>query len=284
MIYFSLVEGWRNFKNLGIIGLLTICSLTITLILVGVSMHGYIVVDSWRKGLLGKFEIEAFLLPGIDSTTVDGLEKKISSIKTVDIVSFISPEQASKRFSDQFEIDLMDMMGYNPLPSSFIIKLNKGANPADSWQIVSDRVATFEGIDEVVYEGKVLAKIEDFVRKTGSVAVISVGIMLIVSLIFTILTSIGSIKANEDFIRLIALSGGSRAMAMGPFIVMGGYYGALAGGTAVVVVYFVKLLLLLGWTGQPVIPIIWAPVLCGLGILIGVMGAGWSASRKITVY
>lgn len=284
MIYFSLVEGWRNFKNLGIIGLLTICSLTITLVLVGVSLHGYVIVDSWRKGLLGKFEIEAFLVPGVDSTIVAGLEVKINAVKIVNSVSFVTPEQAAKRFSDQFDIDLMDMMGYNPLPSSFIIKLNRSANPASSWQTVSDRVATFKGIDEVVYEGKVLAKIENFYQKSGSVAIISVGVMVIISLIFTILTSIGSIKANEDFIRLIALSGGSRTMAMGPFIVMGGYYGALAGGIAVGIVYFVKLLLLLGWAGQPVVPIVWIPILCGLGILIGVIGAGWSASRKITIY
>jgi len=284
VILFSIVEGWRNFKNLGIVGLLTICSLTFTLILIGISLHGYLIVESWRKGLLGKFEIEAFLIPGADSTSIAELAVKLSAVKLVDRVTYISPEQAADRFRQQFDIDLNDMMGYNPLPSSYIVKLVKEADPATSWQTVSNIITTFEGVDEVVFEGKVLARVERFYQKTGAVAMVSVGVMVVVSLVFTTLTAISSIKASEDFIRLIALSGGSRAMAMGPFIVMGGYYGALAGGIAVSVVYFMTIMFQLGWEGQTVVPVIWIPFLVGSGILIGVVGAGWSASRKIRMY
>lgn len=281
MIGFALREGWRNFRNIGIIGLLNISSLTVTLILVGTALHGYLVVESWRSGLLGKFEIEAFLSPDVDSLSAVVLIDSISRFEKVNSLRYISQAEAAERFEEQFGEEVFDLLGYNPLPPSLVITLDEDADPSITWKAVADGISELEMVEEVVFEGDILAKVESFYRRAGSIAGIIIAVMLVVSLTFTILTVLSSINAREQFIRVVAMSGGSRAMAQGPFIAMGGYYGLVAAVFAIGVVSGIKWLLLVGWGAESVVRTWWIPGIIGLGLLIGIVGAGWAAGRRI---
>lgn len=281
MIYFALSEGWRNFRNISIIGLLTIGSMTLTLILIGLTVHGYVIVESWRAGLKGRFEIEAFLIPGTDSTTALNLSDHIAKKKLVRSVKFISQVEAAKRFEEQFGEDILDLLGQNPLPKSLIITLKDDADPATTWEKIALDISAFESVDEVIYDGEILARMDKFYRSTGLIAGSGVLGLLVISITFTIMTVMGSIRAREKFIQIVVMSGGSRSMAQGPFVAMGGYYGMTAGITATLVVYFVRWFLIVVW-GEDVTGFVWwIPLLVILGTSIGVVVAGWTAGQRI---
>jgi len=281
MIGFAIREGWRNFRNISIIGLLTIGSLTLTLVLIGVSVCGYLVVESWRSGLQGRFEIEAFLATDVDKEIAFTIVDSIRSFELVSSVKYISQEDAAVRFANQFGEDLFELLGYNPLPSSLVIILDEEADLSKSWETVSRKVSEFGGVDEVVYDGEILAKVNRFYFRSGRIAGTGLIIMLLVSLTFTVLTVMGSIRMREQFIRVVAMSGGSRVIARGPFIVMGGYYGLVAGVAATCIVFCIQWLFTVAWGTDLLSTVWWIPILSGLGITIGVIGAGWAAGRYI---
>lgn len=83
MIKFMLREGWRNFRNLGIYGLLTLLSLTATLTLAAMSVRGFQVIKSWREGLMGKFEIEVFLSNDPDTEQLNVLKSELMIIPEI---------------------------------------------------------------------------------------------------------------------------------------------------------------------------------------------------------
>lgn len=281
MIAFSINEGWRNLRNLGIYGLLTIVSLTLTLTILGISTSGFKVIKAWRSGLLGRFEIEAFLYTDIDTVQTAVLLEGIRHLESVDEVRYISRDMAVKKFSEQFGPELFELIEYNPLPASFVIKLAADADPSESWKTTSEAVQNMKGIEDVVYQGELLASVDRFYRRGGVIAVIAVTLMMLVSLLFTVMTVVGVIKSRQGFIRVIALSGGSRLMACGPFVVMGIYFGLISSTIAAMIVYIID------WVvsvvlGLPIsLTLDWALVVYIAGILVGVSGSGWAAWRHI---
>ncbi len=280
-IIFSLREGWRNFHNLGIIGLITLVSLSVTLTLTGFSMRGYMLIQEWSEGLLGRFEVEAFLDSEADSTIAHELINQVSALPYVGSVRYVSKDDAAKRFSDQFGDDVFDLLEYNPLPISLVVALKTGADPASSWERTASSLRSLEHVEDVVYQGELLAQVNRFYNRGGRGVLVAIAITLILSLIFTVLTVYSAIRSREDFIHILLLCGGSRSMARGPFVALGFYYGMVAGLFAAGISTGLVHLLKLGWSMEVDIPLLWLPLFSAVGIVIGMIGAGWAAGRRI---
>ncbi len=280
MIIFSIREGWRNFTNLGLIGLLCLVSLTVTLTLFGLTVRSYFLVEEWKSGLLGRFEIEAFLKEDTDSLSALTLLGRIKLLTDVDEVRYISKTAAAERFSEQFGEDLFELLEFNPLPASLVVTLEEDADPSHSWGRIAGLIEGMEGVDDVVYEGKLLAAVNRFYRTTGAGVMAAVGVTLIVSVILTILAVQSAIRSKEEFIRIVLLCGGTGLMARGPFIALGGYYGIISGLVASGVMALVGLFIVMGWGIGSVLPPVWIPAQAALGCLVGMIGAGWAAGRR----
>ncbi|NQU06239.1 MAG: hypothetical protein HQ568_09125 [Calditrichaeota bacterium] len=281
MFYFSIREGWRNFGSLGIIGLLSLVSLTITLMLFGVALRGYVLVEEWKTGLLGRFEIEAFLSVESDSSTAVAVAGKINELPAVGNVEYISAEMAAKRFSEQFDVDLFDLLEFNPLPPSLVVSLKDDADPTESWEATAVAIAELDSVFDVVYEGELLASVNRFYRNAGRAIGAAVALALIVSIFLTIMATQNVIRSREDFIQVVTLSGGTAGMARGPFVALGAYYGVLSGITASAVVLAFGWFIRIGWGLGSATDIWWIPILITSGALIGMIGSGWAASRSI---
>jgi len=281
MIFFALREGWRNFRNLGILGLLTLVSLAITLIVIGISARGYFLVEEWTEDLLGKFEIEAFLDPRIDSSAVSHLQADIYNLSEVQSVRFISKATAAERFERQFGGELLNLLAYNPLPPSFVVTMAPSLDPTETWSLTANVIKTMKGVEDVVYQGELLNQVQDFYRSAAKTLFIIVSLTLILSFGFTIMTVYSAIRSREDFIHIVLICGGSRAMARGPFVAMGMYYGIAGGLFASASLFGIGEILLLGWGIVADIPLYYPAGLVTIGAIVGMMGAGWAAGRRI---
>ena len=281
MIGFALKEGARNFRNLGLTGLLTLAALTATLFLLGVGFRGYLTLQSWSQGLLGRFEIEAFLNARVDNRQTQDLLTRIKSLPRVVSVTYVSKEEAARRFVEQFGSEVFDLLEYNPLPPSVIVTLDPRSDPSATWEATARAIGQIQGVDDVVYQGKLLADVRRFYRQAGLALLAVIIGALAVSLFFTILTVHNAIRVREEFIRVIAFSGGTRAMARGPFIATGAIYGVVSGAMASVFVELLVRLVKSGWGIESRAPIWWFPAMLGAGVIIGIFGAGWAAGRRI---
>lgn len=281
MILFSLREGYRNFQNLGIIGLLTLLSLSATLTLGGLSVRSFIMVQDWTDGLLGKFEIEAFLEDEADSTAIINIMNQVHNLPGVSSVKFISREEAAHRFSEQFGEEVFDLLEYNPLPMSVVVTLNPGSDPVSGWQTTADQIADLPYVFDVVYQGELLAQVERLYERGSRIVIAVIAIALILSLMFTVLTVYGAIRSREDFIHILLLCGADRSTVNGPFIAVGFYYGVVAGLIAAMISVAMSELVMLGWGIDVSIPLNLLPLFPAAGVVIGAAGAGWAASRRI---
>ncbi|MDP8227965.1 MAG: permease-like cell division protein FtsX [Candidatus Electryoneaceae bacterium] len=281
IIWFALKEGWRNFRHLGILGLLTLISLTVTLTLTGGSVRGYLLIEEWTQGLLGRFEIEAFLSPQTDSLAAMELMDVVSSIEQVKSVRYVSPDEAAERFTRQFGGEMFELLEYNPLPSSFVVTLKQESDAATSWAQTALLMEHLEGVDDVVYQGELLSQVDHFYSRGGLGVIIVLGTTLLLSMAFTAMTVYSAIRSREDFIHIVLICGGSWTMARGPFVALGVYYGIASGLFASVMLKVAVEVIRLGWEITVPIPLWWSAGLMVVGILIGIIGASWAAGRRI---
>jgi len=281
MIGFALKEGWLSFRNLGLLGLLTLLTLIITLTLFGLTITGYAILQEWNRGLLGRFEIEAFFKDAADTTQIETALTTIRRHPYVKTARFISRNEAAKRFNAEFGMDILDVLQYNPLPASIVVTLATDTYPQIAWQSVANALKDCPGIDEVIYEGELLSQLQNLYQDIGQKSALAVGTTLLISIVLSVLTVMGAIKSRIEFIRVILLSGGTRWMARGPFTALGFYYGLFSGLVAGAITYAVFKFLIYGWGIQAKPGLLILGGLIAAGILIGALSASFAAGRWI---
>jgi cell division transport system permease protein len=281
MIWFALKEGWRCFRTLGIGGLLTLGSLTATLALGALTAEGYFMLNKWNRELLSKFEVEAFLNPDITDDHAQAALQSASHLPGVAGARFISRAEAANRFREQFNSNLLDLLGYNPLPPSIVLTLTPNAINSRTWGTLAIQLKNIDGVDDVVYQGELLGEVDRFYSRAGKSLLFVIGGTLVVSFIFTTLTISAAIKSRSDFIRIVLMCGGSTLMAKGPFIALGGYYGAAGGLIASGLAALVSLSVTVGWGIEVKLPMAWIPLMMLAGVLMAASIGEWVAARRI---
>jgi len=133
----------------------------------------------------------------------------------------------------------------------------------------------------VIYQGELMGEVDRFYGRAGAALIWLIGGALAVSLVFTGMTIAAAIKSRGEFIQIVLMCGGSRMMARGPFIALGGFYGLAAGCIGAAVAAGVSTLVTVGWEIEAHFPVKWLPMLAAAGILLGSATAGWVAGRKI---
>lgn len=278
---FVLKEGWRSFRTLGIGGLLTLAALTTTLTLGALTAEGFLLLSRWNRALLEKFEIEAFLGSDIKDEKVGEVEVEIRRLPEAARTQIITRQDAAERFKSEFGSDLFDALGYNPLPPSVIVTLKPEAVQRRSWGDVSKRIKSIAGVEDVIYQGELVSEVDRFYARTGTALIWLIGIALAASLGFTAMTIAAAIKTRSEYIQIVLMCGGSRLMARGPFIALGGYYGLAAAVIAAAIAMGISALVTVGWEIDMDFPFNWIPILAAAGVLLGGSTASWVAGKKI---
>jgi len=281
VILFALREGWRSFRSLGLLGLLTLAVLTMTLALTGLVGSGYLLLHDWSRGLLGRFEVEAFFHTEVDSAAIAEVGQAALQHPYIRSATYISKDQAARRFAADFGSNVFEVLGTNPLPASLIVSLREDADPRTAWKSASTFLESSPGVERVIYDGELLAQLDSFNRRAGRVVTMVVGAALLLSVTLSVMTVTSAIRARSEFLRVVLLSGGTPWLARGPFAALGAYYGLLSGIAAGLslqgLLWFIRLSFAIpmvsGWKSTT--------ALAAAGGAIGTIAAATAAGRAI---
>jgi cell division transport system permease protein len=158
------------------------------------------------------------------------LRKQLDVEPFVKKASFVTKEQAAESLKKDLGEDFVKFLGYNPLLSSFDIKLNAAYANADSLQAIEKKLLLNNNVKEVYYQKSLVNVINDNVRKIG-IVLLSFCLLLSVIAIALINNTIRLYIYSKRFIiRTMQLVGATTAFISRPFIiksVWNGFYSAL---------------------------------------------------------
>ncbi|MDD2482736.1 MAG: permease-like cell division protein FtsX [Candidatus Shapirobacteria bacterium] len=188
----------------------------------------FAIINSGLSSVLSYFEtkpeITLFLKDGLDKTTVENIQKDLSSYQSIKEITFVSKEKALSIYKEQNKDNplLTEMVTASILPASFEITVT---NPQILEEIYQNYSTKTTVIDEIIYQKDIIQSLLDWTSATRK---IGIAIILIISLIsfLTIVTIIGmKITNRKDEIKISRLIGASNFYVKKPFLLEGIIYG-----------------------------------------------------------
>ena len=229
-LLFLFHEGIRNLWRHKLTSFTAIGSVFFALLIIGV----FIIVQQNSHQLIdyvrSKYKIEVFFQ---DQVTNDEAQIAIDQIKTLEGVQsivLVTKEDALRIYQEQFSENLIDILGYNPLPISAVINLVKQGNIEVDVEPLITNLEEIPNVEEVVYEGTLIRRVEYFYNTTVKIITyIAIGLLVITIIVISNTVKL-SVYAKQDLIKNLKSIGATKIFIRTPFIIEGildGFIGAI---------------------------------------------------------
>lgn len=285
-IGYSIKEGFSGFKRAKLSTVISIFTMTISLLLLGMFVIIFSNADRMIQTFRNKVEMEVFLTSDIDTADAARLQKQFLQIPGIAGARYVSKDEAAKIFKREFGEDIHSVLDFNPLPSSVKLQLAEGYKNSDSTALLYKTLSNIDGVDEVLYR-KALLQILDRRVRTFIGASAAIGLTLLIAAIFLISNTIRlTIYSKRNMITTMKLVGATRSFIRFPFLLEGMLQGLIGGGFSAGLIYLI-VFLAQRFVGNDLaeffqVDLIFYGVMVGVGIILGLIGSGWSVRRFIS--
>ncbi|HEY8401426.1 MAG TPA: permease-like cell division protein FtsX [Cytophagaceae bacterium] len=230
------IKHRRKKKQLGSYPYFTVVfSISISLFVIGLFALLYIHAEKLSQIIKENIEIHVFLDHELPASQIHALKKEIASQPYVSRknrvaqISYISREEAAKKFIKETGEDFTKFLGENPLRASFVVKIAPQYAEADKMKEIASSLAGMTGVYEVDYVENLVEQINNNI-KTISIILIAFAVILIITAVMLINNTIKLALYSQRFlIRSMQLVGGTSAFIQRPFLVRAAIQGFCSG-------------------------------------------------------
>lgn len=229
-LLFLFHEGFRNVWRHKLTAVTAIMSVFLVLLVIGV----FIVIQQNSHHLIDRirseYKIEVFFEnEATDSEAQESIEL-MKSLDGIQSVKLITKQDALNIYQNEFGEDLNEMLGFNPLPASAVIMLEKRGNTEVNVEPLIRDLNQLPNVDEIVYEGTLIRRIEYFYNTSlRIITYIAIGLLVITIIVISNTVKL-SVYAKQDLIHDLRSIGATKLFIKTPFIIEGmleGMIGAL---------------------------------------------------------
>ncbi len=282
---FIVKEGFSGLFRARFASIVAIMTVTISLILIGLFLIVTVNLGSLFERLRSRVELEVFLDDSLDEMKIEELSEKIRGFEGVEEVMFVSKEMAVSEFKRLFEgqEDYFEILGFNPLPASFRIRLAAGyRNTAAAEQVVR-YLSSLEEIrpEDIVYRRQFLMVLEKYFN-VALVADLAIGAIVCLSALLLVSNNIRLIiLSRQRIIETMRLVGATSFFIRMPLYIQGMSQGVVGGGLAALFLYGLVRLAALEIPGYVSVSVELYLILLGLGAVLGLCGSIMAVRRYL---
>ena len=157
---FLFVEGIKNFTRNKLANFICIITILINFTILGAFfVFGYNtenVVNFFRS----KYTFEVFLSSDTSLDQAVSLKNEFLDDSLISSVDLIGKEESAKIFYDEFGEDIIQILGYNPLPVSLKVNLYDKGFDSEQVNVLIKKYESNSLVDEIVYQGNYVDSIE----------------------------------------------------------------------------------------------------------------------------
>ena len=209
--------------------MVAILTTAFTLACVGVFLLLYVNLRTAAGWLQDDVKIMVYLDDRLSADAVAEVEQHLRNDRAIASLLFISKEQALGEFKAQFpsESHLLEGLGQNPLPASFVVALGPLFHSPDAIKRWAERMRQVGGVSKVDYNQDWIDALATVIRSIELVA-IGIGVILSAAAVTIIANTIRlTLFARRDEIAILRLIGATSSFIRVPYLLEGAVLGAL---------------------------------------------------------
>ncbi len=234
---FLLAEGIKNLWRHKLTAFASIVSITICLLFIGgfiiIGQNTHFVIEYFRA----KYKIEVFFSEEKSNEQAKELVNKIKEMENVRSVTFISKEDATVIFKQQYGEDVHSMLGYNPFPASCVVNVEPNVQGELIINGLIQNIQQLGGVSEVHHQGRLIARIErlyNLILSWGFYAALGLILLAVVIVSNTIRLTV---YAKKELIEILRAIGASNGFIRAPFVMEAIFQSVIASILAGAMIY-----------------------------------------------
>ena len=218
-IAFLFSEGLKNFLRNKLTNFLCIITILINFTILGTFFVVGFNTDSLVNFFRSKYTFEIFLNDDVSLEQSTVITKELQSNKAIYSVILIDKEKSADIFLEEFGENVIDMLGYNPLPMSLKVSLEKNNFDLNRIERLINDIENYNFVDSVEYRGAYIDNIEDKIN-----LFIFFFLILVIGIVFISIQMISntvklSMSNRRDFIEILQYNGASDMFIKIPFFI-----------------------------------------------------------------
>ena len=207
-----------------------ISTISIALVLFLLGSVGYLIFNAVRATDLMKENVAIHLMikQGTSDERIAEIGRELGAHEAVKEVTFVPKAVAAENFKEQIGSDFVEFLAFNPLPDAYEVKLHAQYSDKDYVRKFEKEAASWNGIEEVVYQRAEVEQIGSNINKFNLVLLLFGGALLVIALILLNNTIRLTIYSKRYLINTMKLVGASKWFIMKPFLLRSILHGVYA--------------------------------------------------------
>ncbi|MBS30442.1 MAG: hypothetical protein CMG39_04700 [Candidatus Marinimicrobia bacterium] len=245
---YLIFEGFKILYRSLIPSLISSITIGISLLVLSVSYYLYVNLESFTSDFKNEYKIEVFFDEKLSLDSSLQIFNKILFIDGIEDGVFIDKDTAADLFKNEFNEDVKNIIGQNPLPMGGIFGISDDFRTYDLMSKISKEIKYLDGVDDAIFPEEAVVQFDRTIRNLLSFSFL-IGLFIIVASYFfvsnTILLVIYS-KKNE--INILKLLGANDLFIKVPYIINGvlvGLIGSLVSLVALILLDNISLYVIL---------------------------------------
>ena len=216
---FLIAEGFKSFYRNKLASFLCVITIFINFSILGslfvVGYNTNSLVDFFRS----KYSFEVFLVDSVDQNIYLEFVEQLSESTIIASTEIIDKEKSASIFKEEFGEDVVEMLGYNPLPLSVKVFINEEKFDFNQVDLLIESINSYDFVDEIEYRGKYIDDVED--RINLAVFLFLVFVIAIIFLSYQIISNTVNLSMTNrrDFIDILKYNGASGLFIKIPFYI-----------------------------------------------------------------
>ena len=218
-IAFLFTEGLKSFLRNKLTNFLCIITILINFTILGTFFIAGFNTDSLINFFRSKYTFEIFLQEKVDLDQSNAVIKQLESNPVISSIVLIDKDKSADIFLEEFGEDVVDMLGYNPLPMSLKVSLEKSNFDLNKIELLISEIEKYDFVDSIEYRGVYIDNIEDKIN-----LFIFFFLILVIAIVFISIQMISntvklSMSNRSDFIEILQYNGASNMFIKIPFFI-----------------------------------------------------------------
>jgi len=241
MIIFWFKEAIKSIGRAKSSFFLTLISLTLAVILIEASITALKLSEIFQKKMKSNINVSLFIEDQFKENNIKDYTSELSSKNYIKSVKYVSRDEAAKSFIRETGEDFREILDYNPLPASFIVKLNTDVVFKDSLNAVLKNLSSLKWVDEVVFKDRFVYRLLSYLEAGKNYLFITTAILILIA-VYLVYSTIKLITNNRmKELETMKLVGAKLSTIKMPIILNGLITGLLASIISIAVYYFISI-------------------------------------------